>query len=152
MTPVAVKATFHNAVRESFNWLNIVTGTLIALMGAYFLSGGLATQTTIRIVLGIGLLVAGVAAAILHIRNMDKVAFELTDDAFRYQAGWRRLEFAWQDIDAARLDLSAKQLTFWVAGKPYRMHHYGITKAEFADAAAFIQAKLKEFNISQKTG
>jgi hypothetical protein len=151
MTSVVAKATFHNAIREPFNWLNIIAPAAIAVMGAYFLTGGLSIQSPVRSVLGAAMMVAGVVAAILFIRNMDKVAFELTDEAFRYHAGGRTQTFAWKDIEAVKLDLSQKQLTLWTGGKPHRLHHYGITQDEFAGVAQFLNAKLLEYRIPQKT-
>jgi hypothetical protein len=147
MNKVVVRATFQNAIREPFNWLNIIAPAAIALMGVYFFNGGLSIQSPVRMVIGAAMLVAGTVAAILFIRTMHEVAFELDDAGMRYQAGRRKMVFAWKDVEAAKLDLPQKQLTFWMAGKPHRLHHYGITQAEFADAALFMQAKLQEYKI-----
>jgi hypothetical protein len=152
MPNVVARATFHNAIREPFNWLNIVAPASIALMGAYFLSGGLSIGSPVRGVVGAGMMVAGVVAAILFIRTMHEVVFELDDAGLRYRAGRRTLALLWKDIEAAQLDLPQKQMTFWAAGKQHRLHHYGITPDEFAGVAQFMQAKLREHHIPQKAG
>jgi hypothetical protein len=152
MSKVVAKATFHNAIREPFNWLNIIAPAAIAVMGAYFLNGGLSIQSPVRSVVGATMLVAGVVAAMLYIRTMHEVVFELDDDGIRYQAGRRVLTFAWKQVESFKLDLPQKQMTFWVGGKPHRLHHYGITQDEFAEVALFLQAKLREFQIPQHAG
>ena len=150
MTEVSAKATFATAIREPVNWLNLLLPSLSVLVGVLWLILGLMTQDGGRALFGLAYTAVSIAWGYFYLRYMRSISFELTDEAFRYQAEGRKLSFAWKDIEAVKVQPKVKRLTLWVHGKPRAMQYLGIADSEFAQLSQFLQAKIAEYGIQQK--
>ena len=150
MTEVSAKATFATAIHDPLNWLNLLLPLLSVLVGVSWSMLGLMTQDGGIALLGLAFTAMSIAWGYLYLRYMRSISFELTDEAFRYQAEGRKLSFAWKDIEAVKVQPKVKRLTLWVHGKPRAMQYLGIADGEFTRMDQFLQAKIAEYGIQQK--
>ena len=150
MTEASAKATFATAIHDPLNWLNLLLLSLSALLGVSWSALGWMTQDTGKALFGLVYAAISLAAVYLYLRYMRSISFELTDEAFRYQAEGRRLYFAWKDIEAVKIQPKVKRLTIWVHGKPRAMQYAGIARGDFAQIEQFLQAKIAEHGIQKK--
>jgi len=150
MTEFSAKATFATAIREPVNWLNLLLPSLSVLLGVSWLMLGLMTQDGGQALLGLALTAISIAWGYLYLRYMRSISFELTAEAFRYQAEGRKLYFAWKDIEAVKVQPKVKRLTLWAQGKPRAMQYVGIADSELAQLQQFLQTMIAEYGIQQK--
>ena len=150
MTEVSAKSTFSNAIREPWNWLNLLIPLLGVLAGITRLILGLQTQDGGTALFGLALTVLGLLVGYLYLRYMSSISFELTDEGFRYEADRRKQYFAWKDIEAVKIQSDKKRLTLWMHGKPRAMHYFGVPAGESAQMEQFLRAKAAENGIQQK--
>ena len=150
MTEVSAKATFATAIHDPLNWLNLLLPSLSVPLGVLWLALGWMTQDGWKALFGLAYTAISIAGGYFYLRYMRSISFELTDEAFRYQAEGRKLTFAWKDIEAVKIQPKVKRLTIWVQGKPRAMQYLGITESEFAQVNLFLQAKIAEHGIQQK--
>lgn len=150
MTEVSAKATFATAIHDPLNWLNLLLPLLSVLVGVSWSMLGLTTQDGGIALLGLAFTAMSITWGYLYLRYMRSISFELTDEAFRYQAEGRKLHFAWKDVEAVKIQSKVKRLTLWVHGKPRAMQYLGIADSEFTQLNQFLQAKIAEYGIQQK--
>lgn len=148
MKKASAKATFARAIREPFNWFILLPSLLAILAGILKLISAWLVPNGWDTVLGVVLTVLGLAAY-LQLRSLGALFFELTDDGLRYEGSGRKVYIAWKDVEAVKLELSRKQLTVWVHGKPQRLLYFGVAEGEFAEVNQLLQAKLSEYGIGQ---
>lgn len=150
MTQVSAKATFDNAIREPANWLTLLVCFLGIFSGIMRLISAWLSQDIWSALFGLGLTILGIVAGYFYLRYMRSIFFELTDEGFHYEEDWRKLSFAWKDIEAIKIEPDKKRLTVWVRGKPQSMHYFGVAEPEFAQLKQFLLTKLSEYGIQQK--
>ncbi len=150
MTTVSAKATFANAIREPSNRINLLAFLLGTFAGVMKLLSAWLGQDSGAALFGLALTVLGIVAGSLYFRYMLSIFFEFTDESFRYEEDWRKLSFAWKDIEAVKIEPRKKRLTVWVHGKPRPMHYFGVADSEFDQMKQFLLTKLSEYGIPQK--
>jgi hypothetical protein len=121
--PYLVRSTLKSAFVDPFNWF------MVGAIGLFAIPAGYLFVTTFSWIL---LILFGASAWFLfhYISAVSNREIEISLAGVRYREASRKLFFAWDEIEAIKVEPYLGQITFWQNGKLSRIHEFGLPKKE----------------------